>query len=282
MLAQAFPSILPEWSVEESLETTQIYSLVGGTAEGLLESRPFRHPHHSASAAALIGGGEMPMPGEISLAHRGVLFLDELAEFRRDCLEALRQPLEEGRVHVQRCRGRATFPAEFLLLAAMNPCPCGNRGHPKKECVCSESRVQKYMGRVSAPLLDRIDLHVEVPPLKVEELFNESGAAESSEQVRRRVQAARDRQRARAREHPGLYNARLRGALLQRFCRLDAPSRELLKSSVERLGLSARAFDRIRRVARTIADLSGSEPIGAEHIAEAIQYRSLDRQIGHG
>lgn len=277
MLAKALPSILPEWSSDESLEATQIHSLVGVGNDGLLEARPFRSPHHSASSAALIGGGETPMPGEISLAHRGVLFLDELAEFHRDALEALRQPLEEGRVQIQRCRGRAVFPAEFLLVAAMNPCPCGNRGHPVKECVCTEPRIRKYLGRVSAPLLDRIDLHADLPMLKIDELFDERGDGESSEQVRRRIEAARRRQRERSRSV--FYNARLRGADLRRHCRLDAASQGLLKASVERLGLSARAFDRIRRVARTIADLAGSPDLLAPHVAEAIQYRGLDKSI---
>ncbi|MFA5974553.1 MAG: YifB family Mg chelatase-like AAA ATPase [Elusimicrobiota bacterium] len=279
MLAHALPSIMHEWSSEEALEATQIHSLVSFGPEGLMSARPFRRPHHSASSAALVGGGETPMPGEISLAHRGVLFLDELAEFHRDALEALRQPLEEGRVHIQRCRGRATFPADFLLIAAMNPCPCGNRGHPVKECVCTETRIRKYLGRISAPLLDRIDLHVDLPMLKVDELFDEKGQAEPSERVRARVEGARQRQRERFSPRSLVPNARLCGADLRRYCRLDSASQDLLKASVERLGLSARAFDRIRRVARTIADMAGSETIQASHIAEAIQYRGLDRPI---
>jgi len=281
MLAQTLPALMPRWSFEEALEATQVHSLSGlPEAGGILLSRPFRSPHHTVSTAALIGGGDFPAPGEISLAHRGVLFLDELPEFRRDVLEALRQPLEEGIVHVQRVRGRAVFPAEFLLIAAMNPCPCGHRGHPKKECICSPLRIRKYLSKISAPLLDRIDLHVELPVLSVEDLLTEDAGAEASEAVQRRVESVRVFQTGRFAGHPlhEAWNARLRGAELKKHCSLDAESKNLLKTAIERLGLSARAFDRIRRVARTIADFGSSPKIQAAHIAEAIQYRALDRQ----
>jgi magnesium chelatase family protein len=282
MLAQALASIMPPWTLEESLETSQIHSLAGPLrGDGLLRQRPFRSPHHASSPVSLVGGGETPMPGEISLAHRGVLFLDELPEFRRDALEALRQPLEEGRVHVQRVRGRAVFPADFLLVAAMNPCPCGLRGHPLRECRCSDFKVQRYIGKISGPLIDRIDLHLELPVLKTAELLDDYGAAETSETVRGRVETARDRHAQRIRK--GLTkascNARLPVSDLRTLCALDEPSRLLLKTAVERLGLSARAFDRLRRVSRTIADLAGSEQIAAAHVAEALQYRMLDRQL---
>jgi magnesium chelatase family protein len=279
MLAQALPSILPDWSLEEALEATQVHSLLGVPGQSkMLVTRPFRSPHHTTSPAALVGGGDIPQPGEISLAHRGVLFLDELPEFRRDALEALRQPLEEGVVHVHRARGRAAFPAEFLLVTAMNPCPCGHRGHPKKECICSTQRVHRYRGKISAPLMDRVDLHVELPVLKTEELLSDKASAESSEQIRARVRAARKRQANRQdRDGIPIWNSRLRGRFLAEICPLDSACQQLLGAAVERLGLSARAFDRIRRVARTIADLESEQAISAKHLAEAIQFRLLDR-----
>lgn len=281
MLAQAFPGILPSWTLEESLEATQIYSVAGAIkGEGLLERRPFRNPHHTVSAAALLGGGDVPVPGELSLAHRGVLFLDELPEFGRDALEALRQPLEQGVVHIQRVKGRAKFPADFLLVSAMNPCPCGYRGHPKKECDCSEYRVQKYVGKISGPLLDRIDMHVELPPLKVEELFQTASGAEPSSAVKKRVEKARGIQRDRYQSLKGRTreNGRLSPKETAQFCKLSADGEMVLKAAVERLGLSARAFDRIRKVGRTMADLEGARHIEARHVAEAIQYRCLDRK----
>ncbi|HVO33273.1 MAG TPA: YifB family Mg chelatase-like AAA ATPase, partial [Elusimicrobiota bacterium] len=280
MLAQALPSIMPAWTVDEALDASQVHSLLSADESGgLLASRPFRSPHHTTSPAALIGGGDVPMPGEISLAHRGVLFLDELPEFRRDALEALRQPLEEGWVHVNRARGRASYPSDFLLVAAMNPCPCGNRGHPKKECLCSAYRIERYLGRLSAPLVDRIDLHVELPVLDVRELFGESGQSETSGCVRERVERAWRIQRDRhaRRVVRAAANARLRPHDLQRVCALDSAGLSLLRLAVDRLGLSARAFDKIRRMARTIADLDGAEAIADRHISEAVQYRALDR-----
>jgi magnesium chelatase family protein len=281
MLAQALPGILPSWNLEEALDATQVHSVAGAlNGAGLLPSRPFRSPHHSVSTVGLLGGGDVPAPGEISLAHRGVLFLDELPEFRRDALEALRQPLEHGVIHIQRARGRATFPSDFLLITSMNPCPCGFRGHPRKECSCTALKIQKYIGKISGPLLDRIDLHVELPALKVEELFEEKKEPEPTSVVKARVEAARQLQDARyqvLKQHPR-DNAHLTPREIRRFCGLSSDGEMLLKSAVDRLGLSARAFDRIRKVARTISDLEGSSEIQPRHVAEAIHYRCLDRQ----
>jgi len=281
MLAHALPGIMPPWTLEETLDASRVHSIAGETLhQGLLSSRPFRSPHHSVSSAALVGGGDVPSPGEISLAHRGVLFLDELPEFRRDALEALRQPMEEGVIHIQRSRGRASFPADFQLIAAMNPCPCGNLGHPKKECGCSNQRIQKYSAKVSAPLLDRIDLHVTLPALQVDELLEAGPNTETSDIVRRRVAQAREIQRRRYQDenHRDTSNARLSRAQLKRFCHLEPDARDLLKQAIDKLGLSARAFDRIRKVSRTIADLEKSETIQARHVAEAVHYRALDRE----
>lgn len=284
MLAQALPSILPSWTLEESLESSPIHSLSSTVAgNGLLMQRPFRSPHHGVSAPALIGGGEWPVPGEISLAHRGVLFLDELPEFRRDALEALRQPLEEGRVRIHRTRSRAEFPAEFLLVTAMNPCPCGYRGHPVRECICVGSRASKYANKISGPLMDRIDLQIELPVLKSGELLEEKQTAETSAQVQERVirtRAVQEKRMAAVRTKRA-YNAFLRPADLARYARLDDPSRQLLRNAVERLGLSGRSFDRIRRIARTIADIDGKDEIAAQHVAEAMQYRVFDRPLTH-
>jgi magnesium chelatase family protein len=277
LLAQALPQLMPDWTLEEALDASQIHAISEHWNRGLLTARPFRSPHHAISSVALIGGGEHPLPGEISLAHRGVLFLDEVAEFSRGALEALRQPLEEGAVHIQRIRGRATYPAECLLIAAMNPCPCGYRGHPKRECVCSDTRIQNYLAKISGPFLDRIDLQVEIPSLRIEELFSEDNPPEPSAAVQNRVQKARGLQRQRYESHKHT-NASLRGKDLKRYCRLDLASQQLLKAAIDRLGLSARAFDRIRKVARTIADLEGVNDIQAAHVAEAIQYRALDRK----
>ncbi len=281
MLAQALPGILPSWNLQEALDATLVHSVAGVVnGVGLLPHRPYRSPHHSVSTVGLLGGGDVPAPGEISLAHRGVLFLDELPEFRRDALEALRQPLEQGMVHIHRARGRATYPSDFLLVAAMNPCPCGFRGHPKKECQCAAAKIQKYINKISGPLLDRIDLHVELPALKVEELFEEKKEAESSAIVKARVEKAREIQDHRYRHHKTFPrdNAHLGPKDMKRYCALNSDGEGILKTAVERLGLSARAFDRIRKVARTIADLEASASIEARHIAEAIQYRCLDRQ----
>ena len=278
MLARRLPGLLPPLTEEEALETTAVHSAHGSPLDALIGWRPFRSPHHTTSRQALVGGGTLPRPGEISLAHNGVLFLDELPEFRRDTLEALRQPLEEGTVSVVRARARLQFPARFSLLAAMNPCPCGHLGDPRYSCRCPPPLVERYRGRVSGPLLDRIDLHVEVPAVSLKEL--RSSAGESTETVARRVAAARSLQLDRfGLGTPTPNNAAMGPEQLRRFCAVDPAGRALLDRAFERLGLSARALDRVLKVARTIADLAGSDAIRAAHLAEAIQYRSLDRRV---
>lgn len=279
MLARRLPTILPPLTPEEALETTKIHSVAGkiAAAGGLMTRRPFRAPHHLTSQVALIGGGQSPSPGEVSLAHNGVLFLDELPEFGRSVLEVLRQPLEERRVVVSRARYSVEYPANFILVAAMNPCPCGYYNHPARECVCSPGTVHRYMGRISGPLMDRIDLHVEVTPVAPAELAAVA-PGEPSAAIRERVVRARGMQAERFRNLPGVHtNAMMNSAMLAEYCRLDAESAALLERAMERLALSARAYDRIRRVARTIADLAGRGRIGASDVAEAINYRSLDR-----
>ena len=279
MLAKRLPGILPPLTLDESLETTKIHSVAGKTGKQitLVTERPFRSPHHTISDVALVGGGTYPQPGEISLAHNGVLFLDELPEFKRGVLEVMRQPLEDRVVTISRARFSVDYPASFMLVASMNPCPCGFYNHPEKSCVCGPGVVQKYLNRISGPLLDRIDLHVEVTPVAFSELSRKE-ASEASEVVRQRVIKAREKQATRFAGMRGVHcNAQMQARLLQRFCRLDAAGQQLLKTAMDRLGLSARAYDRILKVARTIADLEGSEPIAAHHLAEAIQYRSLDR-----
>jgi len=278
MLARRMPTILPPLSDEEALEVTKIHSVAGlvppGT--GLLCTRPFRAPHHSASRNALVGGGSMPRPGEISLAHHGVLFLDELPEFHRDVLEVLRQPVEEGTITIARVQTTVVFPAGFMLVAAMNPCPCGHFGDPHRLCTCTPPQLDRYRGRISGPLLDRFDLHVEVPRLSPADVVA-APAGESSATLRARVAAARVRQRERfARTRVGC-NARMSGRHLRRFCVLNDAAVALLRDALERLYLSARAHDRVLRVARTIADLDDAEQIRVTHVAEAIQYRALDR-----
>lgn len=279
MLARRLPTILPPLTHEEALETTKIHSVAGktGLAGGLMTHRPFRAPHHLTSQVALIGGGQTPHPGEVSLAHNGVLFLDELPEFGRNVLEVLRQPLEEKRVVVSRAKYSVEYPANFTLVAAMNPCPCGYYNHPTRDCTCSAGAVHRYMSRISGPLLDRIDLHIEVTPVPPQELSSASGG-ERSAVIRERVIRAREIQAARFGETPGIHtNAMMNSALLREYCRLDAASATLLERAMERLSLSARAYDRILKVSRTIADLAGRERISATDIAEAINYRSLDR-----
>lgn len=279
MLARRLPSILPPLSLQEALETTRIHSVAGKLPahSTLIARRPFRSPHHSISDAGLIGGGSIPQPGEISLAHNGVLFLDELPEFKRSALEVMRQPIEERRVIISRAKAALEFPASFMLIAAMNPCACGFYNDPHKECTCPAGSVQKYLNRISGPLLDRIDLHVEVTPvpfasLSAERKGNPSGV------IRERVIQARAIQTTRFSQHPGIYNnAQMTAQLLKEVCQLHSASNNLLKNAMEKLNLSARAYDRILKVARTIADLSGSFDIQPEHIAEAILYRSLDR-----
>ncbi len=279
MLSRRMPTILPPLEMGEALETTKIYSVAGklGVKSGLMRMRPFRAPHHLTSQVALIGGGASPQPGEVSLAHNGILFLDELPEFGRNVLEVLRQPLEEKRITISRARYTVEYPANFTLVASMNPCPCGYYNHPTKECTCSPGSVYRYLGRISGPLLDRIDLHVEVAPLSIAQMGDEQ-RGESSADIRRRVVAARERQ---LRRFEGLEintNAAMNTPMLRSFCPLDAASRKMLEVAMERLQLSARAYDRIIKVARTIADLDGEESILAAHIAEAIGYRSLDRE----
>ena len=281
MLARRLPTILPPLMFEEALEATVVHSVAGLTRDrGLLRERPFRAPHHSISDAGLVGGSHIPRPGEVSLAHHGVLFLDELPEFRRHVLDALRQPAEDGHVCIVRAARAVRYPAQFMLVAAMNPCPCGWYGHPRRACRCTLHELERYRRRVSGPLLDRIDLHIDVPAVP-SEVLPAAGTAEASSAVRGRVLVARDRQAQRAEESghsAARVNARLKGAALRRACAVDAAGRQLLADAVEKLGLSARAHDRILRVARTIADLAGSERILTAHLAEAAQYRALDRR----
>ena len=276
MLARAIPSILPDMTFEEALETTKIHSITGAMkgTEGLVTERPFRAPHHGASAPSLIGGGNRAMPGEISLAHNGVLFLDELPEFQRNVLEALRQPLEDGFVTVSRAAATATYPAKFLLVAAMNPCPCGNRGSRTKPCTCSAVQIKRYAGRISGPLLDRIDLHIEMTEVGYREI-TERKPAESSDVIRARVTAARAIQRERFKADGIRTNAEMNGPLIRRYCNPTGESEKLLRDAFKRLQLSARAYQRVLKVARTIADLEASPEIRPEHYAEAIQYRSM-------
>lgn len=279
MLAKRLPSILPPMTLAEALETTKIHSVAGlmGKNKTLLVTRPFRSPHHSISDAGLCGGGSFPQPGEISLAHNGVLFLDEVPEMQRHTLEILRQPMEDREITISRAKMSVQFPANFMLVAAMNPCPCGYYNHPDRECVCKPGEVQKYLNKISGPLMDRIDLHVEVLPVPYNEL-SDSRRGESSVEIRERVIKARKIQEDRYKEYPGIHsNAQMTSRLLQRYCTLDVAGRDALSNAMRRLGLSARAYDRILKVARTIADLDGSEPIKLEHLAEAINYRSLDR-----
>jgi magnesium chelatase family protein len=278
MLAKRLPTILPPLEFEAALELTKIHSVAGLTGRaGLVTERPFRSPHHTISDAGLVGGGAMPRPGEVSLAHHGVLFLDELPEFDRSVLEVLRQPLEDQKVTISRAAMSLTFPASFMLAAAMNPCPCGNWNNPAQECRCTPLQIQRYVGRISGPLLDRIDIHVDVPAVRFKELRGESAGVESSEEIRARVMNARGRQLARFGGEKIFANAQMTPRLLRRFCRLDAESEWLLESAMTRQGLSARAYDRILKVSRTIADLEAADEIRSVHVAEAVGYRSLDR-----
>jgi magnesium chelatase family protein len=278
MLARRLPTILPSLSIREALEVTKLYSVTGllSSRKSLITTRPFRSPHHTTSDIGIIGGGRNPRPGEVSLAHMGILFLDEFPEFERDVLEVLRQPLEDGVVTIARALTTVTYPAEFMMVAAMNPCPCGNYMDQTKSCTCPSFKVQKYWGKLSGPLLDRIDLHVEVPRLKKEEL-TEIAAGERSEVIRARVEKARALQLERFKGSKVLCNARMLPRHMREFCRLDGEAEALLKSAIMQLKMSGRSYDRILKVSRTIADLEGSVSIKAAHIAEAIQYRSLDR-----
>lgn len=279
MLAKRFPTILPEMTYDEKMDTTKIYSIAGllNSEKPMVVQRPFRSPHHTTSSVALSGGGTMPRPGEISLAHNGVLFLDELPEFNRDVMESMRQPLEDGKITISRVAGTLTYPCVITLVAAMNPCPCGFFGHPTRNCTCSPKMVNKYLNRISGPMLDRIDLHIEVPAVEYSEL-NSQKQEETSAQIRQRVNAAREIQNKRYAGTGVSCNARLTPALLKKYCVMSEDASALLQSSFDRMGMSARAYDRLLKVARTIADLEGSENIEMLHIAGAIQFRSLDRK----
>ncbi len=280
MLAKRLPTILPPLSLHEALETTKIHSVGGKLSQdtSLISVRPFRSPHHTISDVALVGGGGFPQPGEISLAHNGVLFLDELPEFKRTVLEVLRQPLEDRQVSISRAKFTVDYPASFMLVASMNPCPCGYFNHPEKDCVCSPGVVQKYLSKISGPLLDRIDLHVEVTPVSFDELSTKP-TGENSDTIRQRVIEARKKQEERFKTKKGIHaNAQMSSKSLKEICVIDEAGKELLKKAMDKLGLSARAYDRILKVARTIADLENSDVIEPHHLAEAIQYRSLDRE----
>ena len=281
MLAKRLPTILPPLMLNEALETTKIYSVAGKLPKesSLITSRPFRSPHHTISDVALVGGGSTPNPGEISLAHNGVLFLDELPEFKRSVLEVLRQPMEEHRVTISRAKVAVDYPANFMLIASMNPCPCGFYNHPEKECVCGAGVVKKYLNKISGPLLDRIDLHVEVTPVSIDELSKYEVESENSASIRERVIRARQIQEERFQNMPGVHsNTLMPSNLVREICQIDAAGSALLKTAMKKLQLSARAYDRILKVSRTIADLAGSKDIEIPHLAEAIHFRSLDRE----
>jgi magnesium chelatase family protein len=280
MLARRLRSILPDFTLDEALETTRVHSVAGMLRPGqaIVANRPFRSPHHTVSDAGLIGGGMIPRPGEVSLAHNGVLFLDELPEFHKNVLEVLRQPLEDAIVTISRAAISLSYPANFMLVAAMNPCPCGYLTDPEKECKCTPEQIRRYVSKVSGPLLDRIDLHVEVPRVKWKELSSNQ-PAEDSLSIRKRVSTCRQQQRARFQTtRSDLYsNSQMTNREVERFAPLDGPSMEVLHQAIERMGLSARAYHRIRKIARTIADLDGTDDIRLPHVIEAVQYRSLDR-----
>ena len=280
MLAKRVPSVLPGLTAEESIETTRVYSVLGKLQNGkpLLARRPFRSPHHTISNAGLVGGGSVPQPGEISLAHNGVLFLDELPEFNRQTLEVLRQPLEDGTVSISRALQSSQFPADFMLIASLNPCPCGYRNDTRRQCHCNVAQIERYMSKISGPLLDRIDLHIEVPAVPFEELASTKGGTDSRT-MREAVVTARQRQTERFNGSGTRTNAQMSSRELRRVCRLDNACFKLLEQSVNQLGLSARAHDKVLRVARTIADVDGAADISADHISEAVNYRMLDRQF---
>jgi magnesium chelatase family protein len=281
MLARRLPTILPPLTLDEALEVTKIYSIAGQLPANtsLLTTRPFRAPHHTISYAGLDGGGSFPKPGEVSLAHNGLLFLDELPEFRRDIIETLRQPLEDGVVSIARLAGAVVYPARVMFIGAANPCPCGHHGDPGRACTCNPYSIQKYRARLSGPLLDRLDIHIEVPRLKQEELVQKGGSGPTSKEIRARVQKARDIQAQRF-AGLGIYtNAQMTSKHLRRFCVVDDATQSLLRAAINQLALSARAYDRVLKLARTIADLEGVADIAPAHVAEALQYRSLDRKL---
>jgi len=279
MLAKRIPSILPDMTFEESIETTKIHSIAGMLERNapLITSRPFRSPHHTVSPAGLSGGGSVPRPGEISLAHNGVLFLDELPEFSRPAMEILRQPIEDGKVTISRVSGTLTYPCAIMLIAAMNPCPCGYFGHPTRPCICSANKVAQYLAKVSGPLLDRLDLHIDAMPVEFDHISS-TVKSESSADIKKRVDRAREIQNQRFVGTGITCNARITPARLQSDCQISESGMKLLRNAFEKLGLSARAYDRVLKVSRTIADLDESEILESRHIAEAIQYRSLDRK----
>lgn len=281
MLAKRIPSILPDMCFEEALETTKIYSVAGKLRrdQGLVTTRPFRSPHHTVSNVALSGGGTVPRPGEISLAHNGVLFLDELPEFSRSAMEAMRQPIEDGRVTISRVAGTLTYPCAIMLVAAMNPCPCGYLGHPTKKCTCTPLQAQRYLSRVSGPLLDRIDIQIEVPPVDFDSLSAKAGREESSAAIKERVNAARSIQQARFAGSPTACNAKMTAAETRAYCKLEESAQNIIKQAFEKLGLSARAYDKLLKLSRTIADLAGEETVKDAHVLEAIRYRNLDRRL---
>jgi len=279
MLARRMPSILPPFTLDESLETTKIHSVVGNVNDGmsLMTTRPFRSPHHTISDVALVGGGAYPQPGEISMAHNGILFLDELPEFKRTVLEVMRQPLEDRIINISRAKFSVQYPASFMLVGSMNPCPCGFYNHPEKECVCSSGAIKNYLNKISGPLLDRIDIQIEVVPVPFKDLAKVK-PSESSFEVRKRVIKAREIQQERFKDDAGIYsNSQMTSKMMQKYCKVDEAGMTMLKVAIERMGLSARAYDRILKVSRTIADLEGVENIQVHHLAEAIQYRSLDK-----
>lgn len=279
MLARRLPGILPDMTLDEAIEVTKIFSISGSldTGSGIISSRPFRSPHHTLSAASLVGGGKMPKPGEVSLSHYGVLFLDELPEFQRDVLEVLRQPMEDGKVNISRVNSNITYPSVFMLVASMNPCPCGFFNDSTRECSCSPVSIKKYLSKISGPLLDRIDIHIEVYPLKYDELENEKPGLDTI-QIKTRVNKARQIQIDRYKESNIFCNAQLTPAMMKKYCKLNDESKKLLKSAFEKLGLSARAYNKILKISRTIADIEGNESIRLSDIAEAIQYRSMDKK----
>jgi magnesium chelatase family protein len=280
MLARRLFTILPELNFHESLETSKVYSVMGmmPKGHGLITTRPFRAPHHTISDAGLIGGGQNPKPGEVSLAHHGVLFLDELPEFKKNVLEVLRQPMEEGHVTISRASSSVTYPADFMLIAAMNPCPCGFLGDTKRECFCSPLQIQRYRSKISGPLMDRIDIHLDVPPVPFKDLSAE-GRGQTSSEVLSRVMRAREVQEARFQDLNIHANSGMNSRLVRTFCALDDESNDLLEKAMEKLGLTARAHSRILKISRTIADLEEAPEIRGHHVAEAIQYRSLDRKL---
>ena len=280
MLSKRLPSILPKMNHKEAIETTKIHSISGilPYGSGLLLERPFRAPHHTISSAGLAGGGSIPRPGEISLAHNGVLFLDEFPEFSRSAMEILRQPIEDGNITISRASGTLSYPCEFLLIAAMNPCPCGYLGHPTKKCRCSKYAIERYISKISGPILDRLDIHIEVPPVVFEDISNENSISESSSKILERVEKARNIQKERYKDLDISYNSKLESSLLQKYCKLSSNAKKLLEKAFGALSLSARAYSKILKISRTIADLSGSENIEVTHMAEAVQYRRLDKK----